>query len=174
MAEEKRAEAIQTEHLLLLPFAADDCDELLALFQHPAVRRDLCDDKIMPREWMEQEIAASEARFAQGALGLWSLRLRSLRLRAAQNGAFRIIGIAGFLPVRGVLQLMYALLPDYRRRGYATEAATAAIEIAKRCGRHTVVAATDIPNVASQQVLLRLGFRETARNDGLVAFEKRL
>lgn len=162
-------EAIHTERLLLLPFAADDCDELLALFQAPAVRRYLCDDKIMPRDWMQQEIADSEARFAQGGLGLWSLRLR-----AAKNGRSKIIGIAGFLPVRGVLQLMYALLPAYWHHGYATEAAAAVIAAAKRLGRRTVVAATDIPNAHSQQVLHRLGFKETARNDGLVAFEKAL
>lgn len=163
-------EVIETERLVLIPFAAEDCDELLALFRDSAVRRYLCDDKIMSRDWMQQEITDSQARFAQGELGLWSLRLR----QASNNGHAPIIGIAGFLPIRGVLQLMYALLPAYWRKGYATEAAKAVIAAAKRHGRRDIVAATDIPNVDSQRVLQRLGFAETARNNGLVAFEKPL
>lgn len=162
------SEVIETERLVLTPFAVKDCDALLALFQDQAVRRYLCDDKVVPRDWMLQEIADSQARFAQGELGLWSIRLRAPQ----HKGAARIIGTAGFLPIRGMLQLMYALLPAWWHRGYATEAAAAAIAAAKRRGRQDVVAATDIPNAASQRVLQRLGFRETARGDGLVAFEK--
>ena len=37
-----------------------------------------------------------------------------------------------------------------------------------------IVAATDVPNTASQQVLQRLGFIEKARSAGLVAYEKPL
>lgn len=156
---------LQTARLTLTPFAAADLDELLTVFRDVDVRHFLLDDGIMTRAGLAAQIAASEARFAGGQLGLWSLRLKD---------AAAIIGFAGFLPVRGVLQLMYGLLPDRWHEGLATEAAEAAIAAARAIGRQEIVAATDIPNEASQQVLRRLGFIEKARSDGLVAFEKPL
>lgn len=156
---------LQTERLLLTPFATADIDALLTVFRNVDVRHFLLDDGIVSRDWLHGQVAASETRFAGGQLGLWSLRL---------NGAPGVIGFAGFLPVRGVLQLMYGLLPQHWHEGLATEAAEAVIEAARAIGRHEIVAATDIPNEASQQVLLRLGFTEKMRGDGLVAFEKPL
>lgn len=156
---------LRTTRLVMAPFAPQDADELLAVFHHEDVRRYLMDDLVMSADWVTGEIAASQARFADGKLGLWSLRLHE---------SPTIIGFAGFLPVRGVSQLMYGLLPDYWHQGYATEAAQAAIEAAKAIGRSEIVAATDIPNEASQQVLRRLGFIEKARSAGLVAYEKPL
>lgn len=157
--------SLETARLRLTPFAPGDTEELLAVFRHEAVRRYLLDDAVPSPEWMAGEIAASEARFGEGKLGLWSLRLHE---------SPAIIGFAGFLPVRGVAQLMYGLLPEYRHKGLATEAAHAAIEAARATGRREIVAATDIPNEASQHVLRRLGFIEQARSDGLVAYEKPL
>lgn len=156
---------LETARLSLTPFASADCDELLAVFRNENVRRYLLDDAMVSPDWMMEEIVASQGRFAEGKLGLWSLRL---------HGAEAVIGFAGFLPVRGVSQLMYGLLPDYWRKGLATEAARAVIQAAKTAGRREIVAATDIPNEASQQVLRRLGFIEQARSDGLVAYEKPL
>lgn len=149
----------------MAPFAPQDIEELLAVFRNEDVRRSLLDDIVMSADWIAQEIAASQARFADGKLGLWALRL---------HDSPTIIGFAGFLPVRGVAQLMYGLLPEYWHQGYATEAAQAAVEAAKAIGRSEIVAATDIPNEASQQVLRRLGFIEKARSAGLVAYEKPL
>lgn len=157
--------ALRTARLVLTPFAPEDAEELLAIFRNREIRRYLLDDVIRSPDWVAEEIAASGRRFAEGKLGLWSLRL---------HGAPAIIGFAGFLPVRGVSQLMYGLLPAYWRQGLATEAARAVIEAARAAGRREIVAATDIPNEASQQVLRRLGFIEQARSDGLVAFEKPL
>lgn len=156
---------LQTARLRLTPFAQDDAAALLTIFRDPDVRRYLLDDAIVSDAWIAQEIAASESRFAEGKLGLWSLRLRDEPA---------IIGFAGFLPVRGVSQLMYGLLRQYWRKGLATEAARAVIAAARAAGRHEIVAATDIPNEASQRVLRRLGFIEQARSDGLVAYEKPL
>ena len=157
--------ALQTARLRLTPFAPDDLGELLAVFRDEKVRHYLLDDAVMSPGWVADEIAASQRRFAEGKLGLWSLRL---------HDAPAIIGFTGFLPVRGVSQLMYGLLPAYWRQGLATEAARAVIEAARAAGRREIVAATDIPNEASQQVLRRLGFIEQARSDGLVAYEKPL
>lgn len=156
---------LETARLALAPFAPEDLDELLAVFRNESVRHYLLDDAVMSPGWVADEIAASQKRFADGKLGLWSLR---------QHDAPAIIGFTGFLPVRGVSQLMYGLLPEYWHRGLATEAARAAIEAARAAGRREIVAATDIPNEASQQVLRRLGFIEQARSDGLVAYEKPL
>lgn len=156
---------LETTRLRLTPFAPEDAAELLAVFRNADVRRYLLDDTVVSPDWVAEEIAASARRFAEGKLGLWSLRL---------HGTKPVIGFAGFLPVRGVSQLMYGLLPEYWHRGLATEAARIVIAAAKAAGRREIVAATDIPNEASQQVLRRLGFIEQARSDGLVAYEKPL
>src|SRR3546814_13085155 len=94
---------------------------------------------------MMEEIVASERRFAEGKLGLWSLRL---------HGAPAVIGFAGFLPVRGVSQLMYGLLPEYWRKGLATEAARAVIAAAQTAGWREIVAAPALPTEPSTPALL--------------------
>ena len=156
---------LETARLTLTPFAPEDAEALLTVFRNADVRRYLLDDAVVSPGWVADEIAASGRRFAEGKLGLWSLRLQ---------GTQPVIGFAGFLPVRGVSQLMYGLLPEYWHQGYATEAAEAAIAAARAAGRSEIVAATDVPNTASQQVLQRLGFIEKARSAGLVAYEKPL
>lgn len=112
--------ALHTDRARLAPFAPEDTDELLALFRDPDVRRYLLDDQLVPRAWVEQEIAASAERFASGvAAGLWAVRTPDEP---------RIVGFVGyrefFDPPQ--LQLLYGLHPDCWGRGLATEVAALA------------------------------------------------
>jgi ribosomal-protein-alanine N-acetyltransferase len=71
-----------------------------------------------------------------------------------------IVGSAGFSgpSETGALQLGYAIYPEHQRRGYATEAAGALIELAWTDARVTAIQATIPPwNTASIRVAVKLG-----------------
>jgi ribosomal-protein-alanine N-acetyltransferase len=117
------------------------------------VRRYLLDDALVTPAWVNDEIVASDERFAKGGAGLWSIQL-------ASGGS--IIGFVGFREFFDPpqLQLLYGLLPAFWGRGVATEAALTICEYAFReLGFLEIAAATDVPNEASIAVLRRLGMR---------------
>jgi [ribosomal protein S5]-alanine N-acetyltransferase len=157
------APVLTTERLELRPFRHGDADALHALFTDADVRRWLLDDTVVPREWVEAEIAGSEVRFGGGGCGLWTLR---------EPPADAVIGFVGFRHFWDPpeLELVYALRPARWGRGLATEAARAATAYAfDTLGLREVHAATDVPNAASIAVLERLGFQEWKRSDEGVA-----
>ena len=64
----------------------------------------------------------------------------------------------------GSTEIGYGILPEYWGRGYATEAAAAAVSWALRQpGIASVEAETDSGNIASQRVLEKLGFTATGQ-----------
>ena len=148
---------VETERLELKPIAEGDLDELVALFREPGVRRYLLDDKEVEREWVEEVIATSRQRFADGSCGVWAARCR---------GGERIVGFSGyrefFEPPQ--LQLLYGLHPDLWGRGLASEMARTMIDLGfSRFALEEVVAATDDPNRASLRVMEKVGLRPWKR-----------
>jgi RimJ/RimL family protein N-acetyltransferase len=156
---ELEAPVLTTARLRLRPFGDEDVAELHLLFTDADVRRHLLDDRVVSRQWVEDEVAASRARFAEDGCGLWTL---------TELGREEIVGFVGFRPFFDPpeLQLLYGLLPSHWSRGYATEAAAAAIDYAIGVlGLDEVRAATDAPNTASMAVLARLGMIERLRTN---------
>ncbi len=151
---------LTTARTVLRPFEREEASELLSLFQDPDVRRYLLDDLIVPLEWVEEEIEASERRFEQQSAGLWSIRL---------PGDDAIVGFVGFREFfePPQLQLLYGLLPRVWGRGLATEASERICRLGfDELGFTEILAAIDTPHDASRAVLERLGFRETHRTEG--------
>lgn len=79
---------------------------------------------------------------------------------------FRIIvenkfagNIGLFNPVREEYELGYFLLRGFRNKGVATEAVRQIIQIAKEKGIKKIFAITDTPNIPSQKVLEKNGFK---------------
>jgi len=76
-----------------------------------------------------------------------------------------LMGMCGFPgppDSNGVAEIAYGIAPDYQRRGYATEAATALIEFASSDTRvKTICAHTLTENNASTRVLEKCGFKKT-------------
>jgi [ribosomal protein S5]-alanine N-acetyltransferase len=107
---------------------------------------------------LPQQAAAApdEARF-----GVWTIVERETRT---------VVGDVGFMgppDAEGVVEIGYSVVPDRRRRGYATEAARALVAWALRePGVQAVVAGCDQDNVASIRTLEALGFSGDGVADG--------
>jgi len=142
---------LESPRLRLAPFRADDVDALCRLFQDAHVRRYMLDGTIVERAWVVEETDASRTRFAAGELGLFAARRRTTG---------ELIGITGFRPYYELgTELVYALLPAFCGRGFATEMARAMVDLAfEGHGWGEVRATVDAPNHDSIRVLARLGF----------------
>ena len=82
------------------------------------------------------------------------------------------IGFFGPPDAAGVLEVGYSIVPDRRRRGYASEAASALVTWAlDQPGVQTIVAGCDADNAASIRTLERVGFRRTGEAEGRVLWE---
>jgi ribosomal-protein-alanine N-acetyltransferase len=81
-----------------------------------------------------------------------------------------VVGDVGFIgppDENGSIEVGYSVIPDRRRRGYATEAASAIVEWAlSEPGVQVVVAGCDRDNEPSIRTLERLGFQRTGEANG--------
>jgi ribosomal-protein-alanine N-acetyltransferase len=87
------------------------------------------------------------------------------------------IGNGGFKgkPCDGTVEIGYSIIPEFQRRGYATEAAQALVGWAFGHDDVARVVAETLPgSAASQKLLSKLGFQRTGRADepGVLRFEK--
>jgi RimJ/RimL family protein N-acetyltransferase len=87
----------------------------------------------------------------------------------------QLVGLGGFKgpPVRGMVEIAYAINPDQQRKGHATTAARALVEYAFQSPDVRTVRAHTLPDgIASQKVLMKNGFLKTGEiddpEDGLV------
>jgi ribosomal-protein-alanine N-acetyltransferase len=73
--------------------------------------------------------------------------------------------------VGGAVEIGYGILPEFRRKGYATEAVSAFVEWAQREGIRHFIATVSPDNVPSLAILRKLGFVHTGEHwddeDGL-------
>lgn len=157
---------ITTARLVLAPIEAGDVETLWRMLLLPDVRRYLCDDRELPRDFVEA-LAAANADLAPAGLGLRILR---------DGGGFA--GFVAIKPVpeevaacipafRGELEVSVALHPRCWGRGYAQEAIGAALDDWRRNGDgRRVVAVADVPNARSRRMLARLGFVEAGEHGG--------
>ena len=147
-----RVDEVRTERLLLRrwtevdrePFAALNADlEVMEHFPAPLTRAE--SDAMVDR---------LEARFVEQGFGLWVLERSS-------DGEF--LGFTGLNPMpagtpgHGEQEIGWRLARHAWGRGYATEAARAALDVAWRPGQPAVWSMTAVGNLASQRVMQRIG-----------------
>ncbi|HEX5450599.1 MAG TPA: GNAT family N-acetyltransferase [Gaiellaceae bacterium] len=87
-----------------------------------------------------------------------------------------VVGDVGFHgpPQKECVEIGYAVLPQFRRRGYATEAAGAIVEWAlAQPGITEVLARCDTGNPGSIATLERNGFRRTAEAGGTIQWRRK-
>ena len=145
---------LQTLRLSLRPIVTDDIDALHALWTNAEVRRYLWDDAIIDLERVVTEINYSIASFYIYKFGLWAITLK---------GSSQIIGFCGLKRFGNPpeTELLYGLHPDHWHQGYATEAAREILRYGFEELQHDrIYAGRDLPNIASQAVMQRLGMSD--------------
>lgn len=144
---------IETERLFLRELCADDQAFILALVNDPDWLKYIGDRGVRNIEDAGRYIEDGPVRsYRNNAYGLWAACLR-------ENAA--PIGLCGFLRRDGLahVDLGYALLPAYRKQGYALEACRAALRYASdTLGLSHVLAIVAPDNRRSVRLLQRLGF----------------
>lgn len=151
---------ITTARLSLRPVAREHLDDLARLKADPRVFSFMLHGVRSPertREELEDDI---EFWLVRG-YGTWSVFERD-------TGEF--LGICGFMERpdgRGVA-LRFALWPECRGKGYAREAAAAALDFGRRAGLRRIIAVARDTNTASRAVLSDIGMTEAGefRNQG--------
>jgi RimJ/RimL family protein N-acetyltransferase len=161
---------VRTGRLVLWPVSVVDLPELQVLKADPRVFAVMLGGVRTPARTAE-ELAAEIMFWGRHGVGMWVVRHRL-------NAAF--LGITGFdeRPDGLGIALRFAFVPEAHRRGYASEAAGAALRFAhERAGLVRVVAVARADNVASRQVLGGIGMRECGgfERDGvsMLVFESR-
>ena len=146
---------LETERLSMRGHTLADFDTMLRMWSDPEVTR-----FIGGRPQTEEECWARLLRY----LGHWSLLGYGYWLvEEKSSGSF--VGEAGFLNLRRDIQpplgdgpeAGWVLSPAHHGKGYATEGARAFLDLARQLHLPSVVAITTPDNLASQNVMRKLG-----------------
>lgn len=150
---------LNTERLSLRGLLIDDLDDVHAYQRLPDVARYLYRDPQTLERTREVLAQVSALRFAGEG--------DALVLGIQQRGSTRVIGEVILKWTSGPArqaEIGYIFHPSVARRGYATEATRAVIDVAfEHYGFHRVYARLDEENTASAAVCRRLGMRQEAR-----------
>jgi [ribosomal protein S5]-alanine N-acetyltransferase len=144
---------LESRRLVLRPYEISHLDALHRLWTDPDVRRYLWDDVSISRERAAQAVQDALVSAQQSGIGFWSL---------FQRDKEKLEGFCGLRYVENgcEVELLYGLAPALWKKGFATEAAYAVLEYAfARMHLERVYARSDIPNLASARVMLRLGMK---------------
>jgi ribosomal-protein-alanine N-acetyltransferase len=91
------------------------------------------------------------------------------------SGERSLVGAGGYFgppDSNGVVEIGYSVLPEWQRRGYATEIVNALVSHASTFEKtNSIIAHTSPENEVSKRVLISSGFRETGVNEGNLRFE---
>ena len=141
---------LQTGRLAMRPVWGGDLHELRVLKADPMAFALMLGGV---RSWQRsaEELADDVLFWGRRGVGMWTVRDR-------ESGAFRgVVGIMERPDGRG-LALRFALQAEWQGRGYASEAAAAALRFAhERAGLPRIIAVARETNLASRQVLGGIG-----------------
>jgi len=145
---------LETQRLLLKPILESELSTLHAIFIDSYVRKYLCDGKILPLQQVEEMLTESQKNFEEKRFGLWFVETKS------EKEIIGFVGLWDFFDEKQP-QLLYALLPNATKKGYASEAATKILEYCfNELGYQYLLASCDQPNIESQKVAERIGMRK--------------
>lgn len=144
---------VETERLVLRRATADDAAFILELVTDPSWTRYIGKSKVASLEDAASYIErALVSMYEDKGFGLYLMELK-------QTG--EPVGLCGLIkrPTLDDVDLGFAILPAFCRRGLTLEAAEATLDFAKReLGLTRVVAITSLENPASIALLEKLGF----------------
>jgi len=150
---------LETDRLILRPYAPDDIDDLLSYHRLEEVAR--------YQFWEPRDLAAMEEHL-QKCLGQQQISQDQdvLALVVEMQGAGRVIGDL-FFAVRDREarqgEIGFSFHPNFQGRGYASEAAGRLIRLGfEEYGMHRIFGRCDARNAGSARLMERLGMRKEA------------
>ncbi len=153
---------LETDRLVIRAFVANDAGFIVELVNDPAWLLYIGDKNIRSRDDAARYIEdGPRAMYRRAGFGLW--------LVALKDGT--PIGMCGLIRRDDLedVDLGFAFLPQYRRSGYAFEAAQRVLEHGRSVLRLARIVAITVPaNAASINLLRKLGFareKTIVRND---------
>lgn len=149
----------ETPRLRMWRLSEDDAPFVLRLLNEPSFIQNIGDRGVRSLDDARAFLAKGPvASYAQHGFGLFRVDLRD----ASREGAVETIGINGLLKRDWLASpdVGFAYLPEYWGKGYAYEAAAAAIDWARQTlGVTRVVGIVKPDNVGSMRVLEKLGLK---------------
>lgn len=152
---------LETERLLLRPWRDADLEPYVALCRDPVVMRYF--PWTMDREASEASMAGYRAHFAEHGWGPWVVNI------PGESGFAGVIGLSHvqnenhFTPA---VEVAWRLFPAFHGRGFATEAARAAVRYGfETVGLDQIVAMCTPDNRASRGVMEKLGMTRDPADD---------
>ena len=176
-----------TERLLLRELNESDLDSVVEMMGDPRVNEyfygfqrieNNADLPAYTSDYFFLPFAETQAEFGIGGIAIHERG-------ASDSGVGAFVGITGFFPPPSHHrefgpELLYILGAGYHGKGYAFEAATAAIEIARAVpDLEWLSLTTDAPNQASRTIAEKLGFSEFGQvtaydSEDMVFYTKKL
>ena len=159
----------RTDRLVIRRLRRDDFGDFHAITSNPDVMRYIDDGQPHSAEMAGKWFDVFLDSYVTRGWGCYGVTLQD---------SDRLIGFCGFVePVDhpGVIDLMYAFLPDHWGNGFATEAARAVVDFGfRQCGMNRIDAAVTAGHDASIRVLEKVGMafekRETDEDGDLVEY----
>ena len=160
---------ITTERLTLRPLTHDDWPFIIDIFSQPDFIRFVADKRIRTQADAIDYLEQGPMRCHQQH-GFSMLAMQRRTSKATVNSQTEIIGLCGLLQRDNMPypDIGYALLPQFYRQGYTLEGAKAVIRYYPDI--RPLLAVTSEDNLASQQLLLTLGFKQTQASFVVNAF----
>ena len=134
---------IITERLCLCSVRDEDADGLLSLFTNDEVGKTYMLPKFKSRDEAVRLVSSLQTMSAAGAHFIYGICLNDRLI-----GLINDVGIDG-----GEIELGYAIHPDYKNKGYASEALKKSIEILFEMGLSVIKAGAFEENLASMRVM---------------------
>ena len=140
-----------TDRLRLVPIKIQDCDLILAMLRNDKIKKYLCDNKDIEKEFVKSIISKSESLFKEKGIGLWLIK---------DPVNHSIMGFCGFLN-NDILELIYVIHPDFQNNGFATESSLRVIDYFNKLKlKDDIFAKIDLPNIESHLVATKIGMTE--------------
>jgi ribosomal-protein-alanine N-acetyltransferase len=147
-------QVVETDHLILRKFSIEDAPFILELLNQPAWLRFIGDRSVRTIEDAERYIRQGPMEsYERLGFGLWLTELKD---------GLVPIGMCGLIKRESLedVDIGYALLPEFWSKGYAFEAACAAMEYGKRVLKlERIVAIVTPDNERSIKLLERIGLK---------------
>ncbi len=152
---------IETPRLILRPWRKTDLPRFAEQNADPIVMRFL--SGVLSREASDAYVERAEQHLAETGFCKWAVEAPGVAPFIGAVGLTHVNFEASFTPA---VEVAWRLHRHYWGRGYATEAARAAIEDGfTRVGLNEIVALTAVDNYASMRVMQRLGMTRTIEFD---------